>query len=539
MEKDLLDFGAKEVRRAATTFSARTGWRVGNLGPRQFMWLSDELLECVASLLKKIEKAGIWPQQIQEALIHLIPKPTGGRRPVGLVASLPRIWDRIRRRELEKWRGTYSREYNWMTKGRGSERAVWAQSIEEEAALFDGKKSSAVLIDLVKAFEKVTLDTVWRGGIEAKFPAAMLRLAMELCTVKRRLVYRKAASKEVVETETAILAGLGVATDLMFIKLVRPLDTLQREFLDMRMYVVADDVRLGFHHHDEDKLARITGEATDRAVQLLEDEEHMEVSRGQGGKTIALTSNAKLSKYVGGKVRRKGIVMKKEARNLGVAFTLRKGGKRRVIQKKRWLTVKERWPRAKRVGGRAGGRVAATGFAPSVTYGVNVTGMTDGLLASLRALIGQARGSCRGRSTSARLAMEGVDPGVKVVVGPLMQWVDAWWDKLVQEGTMRKAWRYAVVNVGMAARPNAKVRGGAGAMMAALRRVGWSAPAPDAMRTREGIVLYFGNGHGGEGTQRTDPRSARRWMLDAYECELMRHSEVAKDINCLGGGQGH
>ena len=208
-------FGAKELRRAAASFSVNTGWGVDNLGPRQFMWLSDELLNAIAVFLLEIETVGSWPQQLQEALVHLIPKPTGGRRPIGLVASLPRLWDRVRRPVLQGWRNTCQREYNWMCRGKGAARAIWAQSVEEEAAKFEAKKSTVVLIDLVKAFEQVTLGSVWEAGVRANFPSKMLRLAMEMCMAKRRLVYKRAASKECVVTKTAILAGPGVATDLI------------------------------------------------------------------------------------------------------------------------------------------------------------------------------------------------------------------------------------------------------------------------------------------------------------------------------------
>ena len=167
---------------------------------------------------------------------------------------------------------------------------------------------------------------------------------------------------------------------------------------------------------------------------------------------------------------------------------------------------------ARSFGGRAGGRGASTAFTPSVTYGVSIKGMADGMLASLRARVGRARGSCRGRSTSARLLMEGTDPAWRVVTASLMQWAEAWWDKLVDHGTMTKAWRHAVVNVGMAARPNVKVRGGAGAMMAALRMIKWTAPSPEATGTMNGTVLYFGEGRGTNGVVRADPRSLRKWV---------------------------
>ena len=76
-------------------------------------------------------------------------------------------------------------------------------------------------------------------------------------------------------------------------------------------------------------------------------------------------------------------------------------------------------------------------------------------------------------------------------------------------------------------------------MFAALRRVAWTAPRPDALKTHTGVILYYGDGQAAEGSQATDPRSVKRWVLDAYECEIMRHSEAAKDINCTGGGRGY
>ena len=160
----LPNFGAKELRRACQSFSERTGWGTDNIGPRQLSWLSDDLLEVIAVLLMNMEKRGIWPMQLREAFIHLIPKPTGGRRPIGIVTSLPRIWERVRKPALIQWRLQFVRDFNWMTAGRGAARAVWAQSVEEEAARYEGKKTTAVLIDLVKAFEQVDLGSVWAAG---------------------------------------------------------------------------------------------------------------------------------------------------------------------------------------------------------------------------------------------------------------------------------------------------------------------------------------------------------------------------------------
>ena len=98
----------------------------------------------------------------------------------------------------------------------------------------------------------------------------MLRLALELCTVKRRLIYRKAARQEAARTLTAILAGLGVATDLMLIKVMNPVDTVVHRYPELKVYVIADDVKLGMHDKDEERLARQMAEATHELVRLVE-----------------------------------------------------------------------------------------------------------------------------------------------------------------------------------------------------------------------------------------------------------------------------
>ena len=73
---------------------------------------------------------------------------------------------------------------------------------------------------------------------------------------------------------------------------------------------------------------------------------------------------------------------------------------------------------------------------------------------------GEEFGLVGGTSTTARLALEGADPGRSLVVEAIMSWVCAWWDELMPKEEMRVAWRYAIKTVGMATRPNAEVRGG-------------------------------------------------------------------------------
>ena len=142
--------------------------------------------------------------------------------------------------------------------------------------------------------------------------------------------------------------------------------------------------------------------------------------------------------------------------------------------------------------------------------GAEVIGVTDGMLKGWRTMVAKSYGKMGGRSVSARLAVEDSDPGKQLVVEAVMSWVCAWWDDLMPKSDMYMAWRHAIKTVGMAARPNAEVRGGAGAFFAALRRINWTSPAPEAIRTRSGTTLYFGEGRVPEGACRADPRAVRR-----------------------------
>ena len=99
----------------------------------------------------EIERHCCWPEQVGTALIHLIPKETGGRRPIALIASFVRIWVKCRKEETNVWKEGQECGYDWIGNGKGAEKAVWAQSVIEEAQGQRGRHTASVLIDLAKA----------------------------------------------------------------------------------------------------------------------------------------------------------------------------------------------------------------------------------------------------------------------------------------------------------------------------------------------------------------------------------------------------
>ena len=84
------------LREAARTFKRRTGLGCDSIHPRTFGWLTDSALAGVASLLESVEQLGFWPQAIAHILIAQIPKAGGGKRPIGLLPGVVRLWERVR-----------------------------------------------------------------------------------------------------------------------------------------------------------------------------------------------------------------------------------------------------------------------------------------------------------------------------------------------------------------------------------------------------------------------------------------------------------
>ena len=144
--------GWADIRKVAPTYRLRTGLGTDCFNPRWLGWLSDVTLDGFAKLLMAIEAPGVWPTLVQQIVIALIPKADGGRRPIGLLAMLVRVWERVRRPIVQSWRRSVERDYNWAGKGRSAQAAVWKQALLDEVALGDGKHAAAALLDLVHPF---------------------------------------------------------------------------------------------------------------------------------------------------------------------------------------------------------------------------------------------------------------------------------------------------------------------------------------------------------------------------------------------------
>ena len=516
--------------------------------PTHFAWLSDDLLQELCRFYEVAEELGCWPQKkISTSLVHLIPKAAGGRRPIGLLPSLVRLWERARKPVMREWQQACKRTYNWMERGKGSERSVWAQALYEEAATAAGNATASVFLDLVKAFEQVVLGNVWRSGLAHHMPRRLLALALEACAFHRRLSFRGAVS-EAAQTFTAILAGGGFATDLLFVTLVDAVDEilLQHEKADthttLRSFMIVDDIRLVVEGSEE-RVHQVLPVVAQMAVHTLEERLHMQVSRnepGVTGKTVAQFSSLKLLKATSGKMRRLGVNVATKVKNLGAQFTAGPlKPSRNLVAVNRYQAGLRKVVRAQRIGRVAHRMALKSVLTPSFTYGSAAASCPRGIARQLRTQTSRTFGPTAGRSTTARLLLEDADVALTLSTKTITAWVAGVWDNLVEQETLASALRLAHRRAIATSEGPRGVLSGAAAYLDALRQVGWKAPSFDSVLTRSGHLLYFGSLTVPTGAHSSNPRFIRNLAVEDYEVLAMSGSTVARDLADLHGARGY
>ena len=122
------------MEKAAGTFPISTGLGWDRLHPRSIARCSVQALKALVCILLAIERLGQWPNVIGLVLICLLPKPCGGKRPIGLLPSIVRWWMRARIDVVRAWQTSNERAYFYAGKCKGAAVSAWKQAARAELA---------------------------------------------------------------------------------------------------------------------------------------------------------------------------------------------------------------------------------------------------------------------------------------------------------------------------------------------------------------------------------------------------------------------
>lgn len=466
------------VRRAATSFPAHTGLGADNIAPRAVARLSDRLLEWLIMIFHAAERLGTWPAALRLVVIVLLPKPDGGRRPIGLFATLVRIWMRCRSNIARAWEAANDLPCFFGGVGRGAQRAAWMVAFNAESAARQHMFYAQSLLDLVKAFERLPHHLIVAAARSLNYCMFTLRLSLAAYRLPRALGADGAFSRLLVASR-GITAGAGFATTELRILLHSVVIGTMRRWPLVRITLYVDDATLEVYHSSMRLTQSTIAGATDCMVDMLQVGLGLECSAkksGVVGSSPAIASRAAASS------RTRMLMPWRNAKLLGTSSG---GGKRRCVRhsKVRLRTFDKRATRIRRLRrcGVDAVRVARAAGTPMLTYGVEVHGMSCSHLqaarrAIARAVAPEAGGKCYELVLHAADGSRGtLDPAFDVHGLPIRMWALALWEEWVPCQQMDDALQHAMCHAVMSdGSPQwSRVAGPAAAVVASASRIKW------------------------------------------------------------------
>ena len=147
--------GIDNIRRASQSFNMATAVSGDFIHPKSICLLDVIALEALEEVFMLIEEVGTAP--IDLLTLVFIDKPGGaGKRPIGLLTGLMRLWGKVRRPYGKAWEADNARPYFWAGKGRPAADSAHQQTLKAEIARAKGISSASSLLDMVKCYERLS-----------------------------------------------------------------------------------------------------------------------------------------------------------------------------------------------------------------------------------------------------------------------------------------------------------------------------------------------------------------------------------------------
>ena len=110
--KDLKPISSEQIRQTLVYVPCKKEG-MGGATFQDLKEMPDEALSNLTWFYRQIEEIRQWPQGLQQVVIALLPKNKKAERPVGLLATIYRLWAKLRRFLIVRWSNDYHSKAPW------------------------------------------------------------------------------------------------------------------------------------------------------------------------------------------------------------------------------------------------------------------------------------------------------------------------------------------------------------------------------------------------------------------------------------------
>ena len=480
-----------EALRACATFPAGTGLGWERLHPRALLRCSREAIVALLRLFMLAELLGRWPATMGIVIIALLPKPDGGRRPIGLFPALVRLWMRIRLPVAQAWQAAHDRPYFYAGPAKGATVAAWKQAARAELGCSVGLDYGIVLLDLVKAFERIPHDWLVRQARRYGYNLYLLRLSIAAYRLARTVRIGSVYAAAVIATR-GITAGSGLATTELRVLLIEWLDEAAKCSALVTLTVYVDDVAAEAAATEARVLKALL--AVVRLIFMRFTAMRLAFS---GTKNVCCASRVQLGRLLVQALPELALRYQHRVTSLGSGLA---AGRRRTthVANARLSAFAQRigrFRRLRRVGVRTD-RLMRTGGTAALQFGQAVTGVSTSLLLKQRRAVAASTVSTTagGDLDMTLLLADGgprgrADPAFAAHMDPIWHWAMAVWESWLPRSGLCRLVADAKRRIAATTRPWSAVWGPAAAFVASAQRLGWTVHSAIDMVTDGGTRL--------------------------------------------------
>ena len=483
-----------QCRSFSPRYKVSTAIGIDGIHPRILGLLSDGTIMAFINLACMSIRLGLVPSHVCLLLVSLIPKRDGGDRPIGVFPTFVRWISKIFRFLYgESWLLDNKRCFRFGGPAGSSLASVWRQSAINEYAVNRGLSAATALYDIVKAFENINHQHLINQAVKYGFNLCVLRWCIRCYRMRRVIVVQGVATNQVCTSKT-VVPGDSFADILMFLSILSALDNTVKEFEQLHIAVVADDIQFSVVDTPL-RCAVLLLEAHYFLRHEIEVEALLPISQD---KLAIVTSDHKVAEIISKKDKCFKKSFKSTTRNLGVDFA---GGKRYTksnVRMKRVAITKFRSKRLRRVlaAGVRTAQVVRAGLHSAALYGAGVNGIDPIYVSQLKTIFHKAvTMKYQARSATADLHFESdssspLDPEYEAHACPIVWWCASLWNQLLPRQILLRSFSTAIAN---GKKPEAIkwkfCNGPASATVYSINKIGWECISPVKWQMQDGHII--------------------------------------------------